>query len=163
MTSRSIAFAPLVFASVLYFGAARPWGRAARNAAVEYARLERNSRQARAGIAEWERRSVKLKETARFFSHKKAVNRPLTHVRRTILAALDGAPVSGVRLQIRAGAKGDQVRAHIGAQGRFIDLVRLAGQVARSETGLVLDRVVLSPASTGATLELDVVWIGSGS
>jgi hypothetical protein len=160
VTNRQVALALLVLSAALYFGVARPWATAAINAADEYARLRRNRQQVRAQIEALERRVVRLRGNARSVSNTKAVDRPLTHVRRRILAALSSAPVSDVRLQIRTSPGAGAIKAHLSAQGRFIDLAHLAARVTHSETGLVLERVALAPAAPGAALELDVVWIG---
>jgi hypothetical protein len=163
MTSRHVAFALLALAALLYLGFARPWGAAELHATNEHARLLRSKRQASVKTAALERRTAQIKNAVRIVSTKQTVDRPLTHVRRIILAALESAPVSGIRLRIRASSRGGSVKAHLRARGRFVDLGRLAGRIARSDPSFAFERITLAPAETGATLELDIIWIGGGS
>jgi hypothetical protein len=139
-----VAAALLVAAALgLHFGATRP------------ARRQRD--EARAAFASARERREKLRaETARLERGAAAGRAPAGEaaaaraLRLSLLRAIDGLPVGGVRVGTKAG-KGSAVAARgtLVAEGRQADLLRAAGRLADPSSGVRLERVTLVDGRAG--------------
>jgi hypothetical protein len=158
---RRIAFVLIGVSVLLYAFVALPRGRESLTAADEYARLRRGRLKTRAEMDVMERRIDAMARAAGLAQGSTPLS--LTAVRRAVLAALEGEPLSGVRLQISRDSRGQGARIHLSAQGRYLDLARLPGRLASRGTGLVLERVVLAAQAQGAGLEMDGLFFGGGA
>ena len=81
-------------------------------------------------------------------------------MRRSVVQTLQSAGVSGVRLSVTPGRPPYAARVRLSASGPFPEVMALAGRIARPETGVVLERVRLSPRGGGVALDLDGVTLG---
>jgi len=161
MKVRILAAALLALAVALYAAAAVPMQRQAAAAADEYRRARDDARDMRARLARLERRDAAHARAARAV----AADTPgaaVRAVRRSVVQTLQQARVSGVRLGVVAARPPYSTRVHLSATASFTDAVALTGLLARPETGLVLDRVQLSPRGDAVALEVDGVTLGPG-
>lgn len=161
MNARWIAAALVAAGIGLYATAAIPMQRQAAEAADEY-RLARNeSRDIRSRLARLERRDAAQGRAAAALALATPAD-TVRAVRRSVVRTLQGAKVSGVRLGVVASRAPYSAKVHLTATGAFPDVMRLSAFLARPETGVVLDRVRLSPRGDVVTLDLDAVTLGSG-
>ena len=77
-------------------------------------------------------------------------------VRRSVAQAVEGSRAAGIHLAIRPSAKG--VDVNVTARGPAADVLDLAGQLARPEFGVVLERV--SFTRSGGAVGLQVEGLG---
>ena len=161
MKVRILAAALLVLAVALYAAVAVPMQRQAAGAADEYRRARDDARDIRTRLARLERRDAAHARA----SHAVAADTPgaaVRAVRRSVVQTLQGARVSGVRLGVVAARPPYTTRVHLTAVADFNDAVTLTGLLAGPETGVVLDRVQLTPRGDGVSLELEGVTLGPG-
>jgi len=152
----------LVVAVALYAAVAVPMQRQAAAAADEYRRARDEARDIRARLARLERRDAAHARA----SHAIAADTPgaaVRAVRRSVVQTLQAARVSGVRLGVMAARAPYTTRVHLTAAASFADAVALTGLLARPETGVVLDRVQLTPRGDGVALEVEGVTLGPGA
>jgi len=154
VTSRVAAAVMLLLAAALYFVAALPMWREAAAAADAFgrARIERHDAAARVAALE-RRRQARARAVS---AVTEAGGDPATStraVRRSVSQVLERSRTSGVSLNIRPGAQGVDVA--ITARGAADDVLRLAGDLARPEVGVVLGRVQLTRASPGVSVVLE--------
>jgi hypothetical protein len=141
----------LVAAGGLYWGVALPARRATAQAEAELQRVEAERDPLRQRLEERERRRAVEEAWRRAGPGGKY--RALT-LRRSLLASIDAAPLSGLRLDVTPVPAPLAVRARLSAGGRFEDLVALAQRVVGFRTGLVPER--LRWAVTGSEVSLDI-------
>ena len=156
MILRAAALALLLAAGVGYAGFAVPARREAASVQDQYARARDERQRLRARLAELERRSrVRPGTSSRAVAG--ATARPsaaqggaqgreqAANVRRAVLGVVDGAHLSGVQLSVSTGRSPVGAKVRLTAEGRFADIVPLAGQLTSGPPGLVLERVHMSP------------------
>jgi hypothetical protein len=155
MIVRVLAMALLLAAGFGYAGLAVPARRDAASVQDEYARARDERQRLRARLAELERRSQARARAPAAIGG--APGRPSTaqggargrelpaSVRRAVLGVVDGAHLSGVQLSVSAGRSPVGAKVRLTAEGRFADLVPLAGRLTSGPPGLVLERVRMSP------------------
>ncbi len=154
-SARVLAALLLLGAGLLYVGVTLPAHRAAADAedAVGRARAERPGLRAR--LAEREHQAAaEDKASAAVAAAASGPGDPVVRLRRSVVGSLDGAAVSAVRLAVTAGRSPVGARLQLSAEGRFAEILRLAGHLVRPGTGLVLENVRLRPSPAGLALDL---------
>jgi hypothetical protein len=159
--ARWIAGVLVALGIVLYAAVAVPMRRQAQAAADDYRRARDEARDMRARLARLERRDAAHLRAASALAGATPAGTVRT-VRRSVVQTLLSARVSGVRLGVTAARPPFAARVHLTAVGSFPEVVALAGQVARPETGVVLERVRFGPRADGVTLDLEGVTLGPG-
>jgi len=153
MNSGRLAFVALLLAaSALHWGVALPARRATALAEAELGRVKTETESLRQRRAERERR--RAAEEAWRQAGRTGGESPVTVLRRSLLDSIDGAPVSGVRLDVGPAPAPLAAHARLSADGSFDDLVRLSQRVVGLRTGLVPER--LRWKVSGSQLSLDV-------
>lgn len=161
MIARWIAAALLAAAVVLYAAVAIPTQRQAAAAADEYRRARDEARDVRSRLARLERRDAAHTRAATAVAGA-TPGETVRSVRRSVVQTLHSAAVSGVRLSVTPGRAPHAARVRLSASGPFPEVMALTGRIARPETGIVLERVRLSPRPGGVALDLEGVTLGSG-
>jgi hypothetical protein len=159
MIARWIAAALLVAGVVLYAAVAVPTQRQAAEAADEYRRARDEARDIRTRLARLERRDAAHERAAAAM----AATTPggtVRAVRRSVVQTLQDAGVSGVRLSVVPARPPFAARVRLSATGPYPEVIGFAGRLARPETGVVLERVRLSPRGGALALEIDGVTLG---
>ena len=159
MRARWVAAALLVAGIVLYAAAAVPMQRPAAAAADEYRRARDEARDIRSRLARLERRDA-AHARATALAGASTPGETVRAVRRSMVQTLQDGRISGVRLAVLPGRAPYAARVRLTAEGSFPDVIALSGRVARPETGVVLERVRLSPRADRVTLDLDGVTLG---
>jgi hypothetical protein len=130
---------------------------------VPSARRERDGARQRYGTARLEREQLRVRladlgrrtsedETATAANGASAARA----LRLATLRATEGLGVSGVTIDVSATPEGaTAARGHLSAVGDFTVALRLVRRLARSSSGLLLDRVRLSSARLGVRVEAD--------
>jgi hypothetical protein len=161
MIARWIAAALVAGGLVLYAAVAVPMRRQAQAAADDYRRARDEARDMRARLARLERRDAAHLRAASALAGATPAGTVRT-VRRSVVQTLQNARVSGVRLGVTSARPPYAARVRLSAVGSFPEVVALAGLVARPETGVVLERIRLTPRADGVALDLDGVTLGPG-
>lgn len=146
MTARIVGFVLLFGAALAYVGLVRPAGR-------ELAMVERDLAESRdererlqGRLADLERRvGVRSRMTAA--GSEPGRGDSAGRLRSDVLRAVEGSRVSGVTLSVSAGREPVAAKVHLTAEGRFADLVPLTGRLVSEPSGLVLERLRLTPAA----------------
>lgn len=156
--SRQAALVCAAVAAVLYFAVARPLRAQASAYADAFgaARIER--RDATARVAELQRRGqARARAVA---AVKGAAGDPAgttRAVRLSVAQAVEGSRAAGVHLAIRPSANG--VDVNVTARGPAADVLHLAGQLARPEFGVVLERVSFTRSAGAVGLQVEGLGI----
>ena len=161
MIARGIAAGLVAVGIVLYAAVAVPMRRQAAAAADDYRRARDEARDMRARLARLERRDAAHLRAASALAGATPAG-TVRAVRRSVVQTLQNVRVSGVRLGVTAARSPYTARVRLTAAGSIPEVVALAGLVARPETGVVLDRVRLTPRGDGLALDLDGVTLGPG-
>ena len=104
-------------------------------AAVGRARAERPGLRAR--LAERElQAAAEDKASAAVAAATSGPGDPVVRLRRSVVGSLEGATVSGARLAVSAGRSPVGARVQFSAEGRYAEILRLAGHLVRPGTGL---------------------------
>ncbi len=75
-------------------------------------------------------------------------------LRLAFLRATDGLEVTGVEIRVSPVGRGSTAASgRFAAEGRFVDVLRLARRLARPSSGLLLDRVSLGEVRSDVRLE----------
>lgn len=83
-----------------------------------------------------------------------SLSESVRRVRRQALALIEGRPLAGVKLEVRAGRPPARCELHLSAEGEFGVLAQLAGELATAP-GLVLASVQLTPRGETSHLDLE--------
>jgi hypothetical protein len=154
-SARVLAALLLMGAGLLYTGVTLPAHRAAADAEAALARARAERPGLRARLAERERQAAaEDKASAAVAAATSGPGDPVVRLRRSVVGSLEGAAVSGTRLAVSAGRSPVGARVQLSAEGRYAEILRLAGHVVRPGTGLVLESVRLRPSPAGLALEL---------
>jgi hypothetical protein len=159
MIARWIAAALLVAGVVLYAAVAVPTQRQAAAAADEYRRARDEARDIRARLARLERREAAHTRAATAMAAA-TPGGTVRAVRRSVVQTLQDAGVSGVRLSVVPARSPYAARVRLSATGPYPEVMALAGRISRPETGVVLERVRLSPRGGVVGMEIDGVTLG---
>jgi hypothetical protein len=157
LTGRQVALVLAAIAALVYFGLARPLRAQAAAYADAFgaARVERHDAVAR--VTELQRRSeARARAVAAL---KGAAGDPAgttRAVRGSVARAVERSRATRPQLTIRPGSNGVEVK--VSARGPAADVLDLAGQLARTEHGVVLQRV--SFARSAGTVSLTVEGLG---
>ena len=147
----------LLLAGGLYVGVAVPARRAAAQAEAELLRVQTAMEPLRRRVAESEPR--RAAEDA-WRQARQRSDGSVTGLRRLLLEAVAGAPVSGVRLSVSAAASPLAARTRFAALGSFTDLVGVSERLIGPGTAVVPERLRWSRTGSDLTLELDGVVLG---
>jgi hypothetical protein len=144
----------------LYAGLTLPLQRRAAAAADAYRRARDERRAARSRLGEMHRLESALRRAAPARPPGPgAPNDPMGATRRGIIMALEGAGLSGVRLAVRPGRPPAAAAVRLSAEGRFPEVVRLAGELVRPGTGVVLERFRLNAHDSRVAMSLEGVGL----
>ena len=162
MIARWIAAALVAVGLVLYAAVAVPMRRQAAAAADDYRRARDEARDMRARLARLERRDAAHLRAASALAGAtpgghRARRCGVPWCRRCRARA---SPASG--WASRPARSPYAARVRLSAIGSFPEVMALAGRVARPETGVVLERIRLTPRGDGVALDLDGVTLGPG-
>jgi hypothetical protein len=139
-----LALAPLAAAAALYAGLALPMRARAAAAREAYGEARRERQQARSELAPLERREAVRRQALAVFAEAAAQEGgAAAALRRSVLATLDKLAARDVRLAVRPESAGLAVR--VNATAPYADGLRVAGELARPASGLILQRVRLVP------------------
>ena len=155
MTRRLLLAAPFVAAVLVYAAATVPLRARAAQARDAYAQARRERQQAQARVAPLERREAARRQaTAALARVGDADGGPVAAVRRAVLATAERTGAARLRLAVRPAAGAVGVR--LAATAPYERAVRLPGDVAGPETGLVLQRVRLERKANERLIAVDV-------
>lgn len=161
MSNGLLVALPWLTALLLHVGVSVPVRANARVAADGFRDARRERRHLETRLASLERRESARQRAALAFSSSGSEG-TVGAVRRAVVTALDGAPVSGVKLGVRPmrAPRGAGVRLVV--EGPFAEVLRLAGQLARAGSGLILEQVRLSRRPGRVALELQAFVLEGG-
>jgi hypothetical protein len=147
VTVRRIAPLLPLAAAALYLGVVQPRQREVAVAQAALARAEAKHAEVRDRLARATRSRDRSAAFAAQWRQATDLTSAPTALRRRILAALAGQPVTDLRLELGSIDRTDARKVRVEARGRFLDLVRLTTVLARPELGLALVQVTLAPPS----------------
>lgn len=156
MRLKAVAALVLALTAIVHWGLTLPLQRKAAATAEAYARARDERRAALARLAEAQRRESALRRASPARGGAASGPRdPVGATRSGIIASLEGTGLSGVRLAVRTGTPPAATAVNLAVEGPFRDVVRLAGEVVRPGTGVVLERFRLEgrDARVGMSLE----------
>lgn len=146
----------LAATAAVYWGVAVPLQRKAAAAAEDYRRARDERRAARSRLGEIQRRESALRRAAPPAAVATALARdPVGETRRGIVSSLEGAGLSGVRLAVAPGAPPAAAQVRLSADGPFATVVRVAGELVRPGSGVILERLRLSGQDGRVSLRLE--------
>jgi hypothetical protein len=142
----------MALAGVVYGAVALPARLSAAHAADRYREARERRREALGELSRAEARDGVRRQVLASL-HRTAPGDSVVALRRRLLSEVDSGKTSNVRLGVRPGGR-PPVAANVSlsAEGRFEDVVRLAGRLGRPGTGLVLTHVRLGPTARGAAI-----------
>jgi hypothetical protein len=159
-TVRGVALLLLAATAVVYAGLTVPLQRKAAAAAEAYRRARDDRRAARTRLGELERRESALRRAAPARGDATSSPRdPVGQTRHGIVASLEGAGLSGIRLAVRPGQPPAVAQVRLSAEGPFPDVVRLTGELVRPGTGVVLEKFHLSGRDSRVAMSLEGVGL----
>ena len=156
---RVVALALLLATAAVYAGLTLPLQRKAAAAAEAYHLARNERREARARLAEVHRRESALRRAAPAPGGAAVPGDPVGQTRHGIVASLEGAGLSGVRLAVRPASPPAAALIRLGAEGAFADVVRLTGELVRPGTGVVLERYQLSGKESRVAVHVEGVGL----
>jgi hypothetical protein len=146
---RLVAALLVVAALGLHLGVAVPARRERDEAWQEFARARQERERLRVQAARLERRATAGRAPAGDAAAARAL-------RLSLLRAVEGLPLRGVRIGAEAGPRGAvAARGRLAAEGRQADLLRATGRLAEASSGVLLERVAFRQTQGGA-LRLEV-------
>jgi hypothetical protein len=164
MTSPRVALVCVALAALLYVAVTRPASQALGSVGDEYARLRRERRAGQTELNRAERRDRnRQRAVALLSSRADLAGRPLTAIRRAVLARLSGVPVSDVRLEVANDRNRNRVQVRVEARGAFLDLAGLCARLAAPGAGLAIKSVTLArrPREERVSLTVEALAIGA--
>jgi hypothetical protein len=154
-----VALTLLLATAAVYAGLTLPLQRKAAAAADAYRRARDERREARARLDEAQRRESALRRAAPAAGAAAVPRDPVGQTRHGIVASLEGAGLSGVRLAVRPASPPAAALIRLGAEGDFADVVRLTGELVRPGTGVVLERFQLNGQDSRVAVRLEGVGL----
>jgi hypothetical protein len=152
---RTVAVALLLATAAVYAGVTLPLQRKAAASADAYRRARDERRDARVRLDEAQRRESALRRAAPAAADAAAPRDPVGQTRHGIVASLEGAGLSGVRLAVRPASPPAAALIRLGAEGAFADVVRVTGDLVRPGTGVLLERCQLSSQDSRVAVRLE--------
>jgi len=132
-------------------------------AGEQYRRARDERRDARARLAELERReAARARAASALAAARSAPATGVREVRRGVVDLVNRSRVSAVRLGVRPGRPPAAAAVTLSAEGAFTDVVRLTSDLARAGQGLVFDRVRLVSRPPRVALDVDAAGLGAG-
>jgi hypothetical protein len=159
MKVRAAAALLLAVTAIVYAALTVPFESNAAATADAYRRARDERRAAYVRLAQAQRRESALRHASPVRSDgAMAPADPVGATRRGIVASLEGTGLSGVRLAVRPGTPPAAAEVRLSVEGPFRDVVRLAGELVRPGTGVVLERFRL----TGREARVAMTLQGAG-
>jgi hypothetical protein len=160
MKVRVVAALLLAATAIVYAALTVPFQKRAAAAADAYrrARDERRAAYVRLGQVQRRESAVRRASPVRDAAAIAAAD-PVGATRHGIVASLEGTGLSGVRLAVRPGRPPVAAQVQLSVEGPFRDVVRLAGEVVRPGTGVVLERVDLNGHAARVAMSLQGVGL----
>lgn len=145
MKTRVLVLGLLAAAAAVHVLVTVPLQRRAATDGDQFRRMRDERRLAQARLSRFQRGETLRRQAAGLLAGAAAED-AVRLVRRSLIASLDRADVSKVRVSVRPGSR-DHVAATVTltAEGDFDDVVRLSSQVVRNGSGLLLQAVTFSP------------------
>jgi hypothetical protein len=156
-TSRATAGILVLLAALLYLGVAWPVRRALGSLAAERRTALEQRDGSRKRLAELERRERALKLASPTGA---GGGTSLTSIRRSVLASLDQAPLSGLQLSVRPAPPPLLATIHFSGHGAYADVNQVLTHLVRPGSGVVLSRVSFRPDPTGLSVDVDAQRLG---
>jgi hypothetical protein len=162
MRLRIVAGAFGLLAALLYAAVTRPLESQAVAAGEQYRQARDQRRDARARVADLERRAAARRRAAAMLAAARvAPGGGVREVRRGVVEIVTRSRVSSVRLGVRPGRPPASAAVALSAEGPFADVVRLMAELTRPGSGLVLDRVRLVSRPPRVALDVDASGLGA--
>jgi hypothetical protein len=164
MNAPRLALLFVVLAAALYLTITRPNTQALGLTGDEYARLRRERAESQATLELSERRErAQQNALALLAGQATPGKRPLTAIRRQVLARLAGLPVFDVRLEVAAPRGAALAEVRVEARGTFLDLVALSKRLADPGAGLAVQRVTFTrpPREDRLVLAVEAQAVGA--
>jgi hypothetical protein len=140
-----LAASPLALALLLYAALALPLRARTERTRDAFTQARRDRQQAQSQLLPLERRErIRRQAEAAFAEAAAREGGAAAAIRRSVLATLGESAASAVRLAVRAGASGPTLR--VSASAPYAEGLRVAGALARPQTGLVLQHVSIEPS-----------------
>jgi hypothetical protein len=158
---RLLAVALLALAAFVYFGLAVPWRDEASTLADETLRLQAEQRALTRRLMEAEKTAAlraKASVLARPAAGAVTSDAEVQRVRTSVVRALD--PVRSSQLEVRSAPAPLAASVALSTEGDFFTVVKLVSALGPSGSGLVIERLTLSPSGPAASLHVDAVALG---
>jgi hypothetical protein len=157
---RGVALLLLGATAAVYAGLALPLQKKAAAAADAYRGARDERRTAYARLGEIRRRESALRRAAPSGGAGAALSRdPVGQTRQGIVASLEGAALTDVRLAVRPGSPPAAAQVNVSAEGPFAEVVRLTGELVRPGSGVVLERFQLTGRDSRVAMRLEGVGL----
>jgi beta-phosphoglucomutase-like phosphatase (HAD superfamily) len=145
----------LASAGLLHFGYTLPNQRAVGALAEEHRRALEKLREVQERRELAERRKAEYQRVAAVLaSAARGSDEPAPELRRSVLEALEGAGLVGVRVTVGAGRDSVGATLQVSGRGRAFDVVRFSGTLVQPGTGVVLERVRLWAQPTAIAFDI---------
>jgi hypothetical protein len=151
---RGLAGLIAVVAGLLYLGVAIPAHRALAEAQDAFGRAREERRNLQSRLTRFEMRTAAEDRATEALAAGGSAGDPVGRLRHSVVASIEGASVSGVRLAVSPGRSPVGARVQLSAEGAYTEALRLSGTLARPGSGLVLESVHLRPSPAGVALDL---------
>jgi hypothetical protein len=151
---RGLAAGLLAASAIAFVGVARPAQRRLAVASEEHGRIWSERRAARQRLQELERHQAARTQALAGLRSSVDTADP-TGLRASIVESLKTLPVTDVRLSVRPGRPPTGATVQLGATGRFADVVRASGHLARAGSGLALESVSFLPRGGLVVLQIE--------
>lgn len=156
MRMRLLALALLAAAAAIHVLVTLPAQRQAAADGAEYRRVREQRRLVQARLARLERAEQLRRQAAAVFAAP-APEETVRLARRSLIASLDGLPLSNVRISVRPGRDDVAAVVTLTAEGGFDEVVQFSGHVVRPGSGLVLQTVAFTTRQRVVSLTVDAV------
>jgi hypothetical protein len=153
---RLLALALLAAAAAIHVLVTLPAQRQAAADGAEYRGVREERRLVQARLARLERAEQLRRQAAAVFAAP-AAEETVRLARRSLIASLDGVPLSNVRISVRPGRDDVAAVVTLTAEGGFDDVVQFSGHVVRPGSGLVLQTVAFTSRQRVVSLTVDAV------
>ena len=160
MKVRAAAALLLVVTAIVYAALTVTFQRKAAATADAYRRARDERHAAYARLGQVQRRESALRRAAPARADGAAAPAdPVGATRRGIVASLEATGLSGVRLAVRPGTPPAAAEVRLAVEGPFRDVVRLAGELVRPGSGVVLERFRLTGRDARVAMTLQGVGL----
>ncbi len=161
MNTRRICAVAFLLAGILYFGVALPAEQRLGVVQAEYHRVRDGRRDAQQKLALLRHQDAARKRATEMLQAAGRPTRdPVGALRQSVLKTLEGMPLGSLRLHTQSGPPPWAAQVQISGTGSFVDVVRLAGALAGSGSGVVLERFHMAPGPGGVSFDLRASSLG---